>query len=326
MTTRRQLLAALSLSALTPRATLAQQSARVYRIGFLGAATAASYGKRVEALRLALRDLGYLENRNVIYEYRWTEGNNQLLPEMAAQLVGARCDVIVTGGTPAILALKQATDTLPIIMAESGDAVAAGLVKSLARPGGNVTGMTHFSPELTAKRLELLKETMPRLARVAYLVDPDSRITPHQIAALEHASDLLRVKFQVFGSRNLNDFPNTFSAIAKARMQGVVTAEDTVHSNNYDLIAALALRNKIPSIGGKAFADSGGVIGYGVNFLDQYRRVAVHVQKILNGTRPADIPVEQPTRFEFVVNMKTARTLRIKIPHSILLRAGEVIE
>jgi ABC-type uncharacterized transport system substrate-binding protein len=327
MNNRRKLLVALGAGALVaPLGGFAQQPARIHRIGFLGSASAANYADRLDTMRAALRDLGYVDSRNVAYEYRWTEGRNERLPELATELVRSKCDVIVTGGTGAILALKGATATIPIVMSESGDAVATGLVESLARPGGNVTGMTFFSPELTAKRLELLKELLPRLAQVGYLANPDNRATSRQIAMMDKTAALLKVRVQLFGARSRDEFDAAFAAIAKARIQAILVAEDVVFSNNYGMVAELTARHRLPSIGGKLFGDGGGVIGYGVNYLDLYRRTAYFVDRILKGTKPADLPVEQPTKFELVINMKTAKALGITIPQSILVRADRVIE
>ena len=328
MTTRRELLIALGAGALAaPLASFAQQqTAKIARIGFLGSESASGYASRVEALRAGLRDLGYVEGKNIVIEFRWAEGKRDRLPDLAAELVRIKVGVLVTHGTPGTRAAKNATTTIPIVMAASGDPVASGLVTSLARPGGNVTGSTFFSPELAAKRLELLKEAFPRTKRVAVLMHPDNPLNGPVLTAMERTTRSLKLELKQFEVRGPDEFKNAFSAMTKSRVDAVTIGQDGMLQANVRAIADLATKKRIPSTGSKEFGEAGGVIGYGVDFLELWRRAAVFVDKILKGTKPGDIPVERATRFELVINLKTAKALGIKIPNSILVRADKVIE
>ena len=329
MITRRSLLIALGAGALAPRLSFAQQpAAKVWRIGFLGASTAASFAARLETLRTALRELGYEAGRNVNYELRWADNELGRLPDLAGELVRAKCDVIVTSGTPAILALKRATTAIPIVMASSGDAIKYGLVASMARPGGNVTGLSFFAPELYAKRLSLIKEALPRVKSIAYLVNPDNPVTRlGGYASLgETAARQLKVTVHMMETRNLNEIEAVFASTAAPRVDAVVIGNDSLFITHQKKIAALATRRGMASIGVVEFAADGGLIGFGQNSLDLYRRSAVFVDKILKGANPANLPIEQPTAFETELNMKTAKALGIKFPQSILVQATRVIE
>lgn len=304
--------------------------AKIARIGFLGAAAASGYASYVEGLRMGLRDLGYVEGKNIVMEFRWAEGKYERLPELAAELVRLKVDLIVTHGTPGTRAARQATTTIPVVMATSGDAVASGLIASLARPGGNVTGSTYLQPELMGKRLELLKEIIPRIARLGVLVNPDNPLfavnSGPAVRAMRTTANAMKIALQPFEARGTNEFDSVFSAMAKKRVDAVEIVEDGLFLANARAIADLAAKQKLPSAGFKEFADAGGLIGYGVNNIDMFRRAAVFVDKILKGAKPGDLPVEQPTKFELVINMKTANALGIKIPNSILVRADKVIE
>jgi len=261
---------------LAPLAAEGQPSAKVHRIGFLGAASASSQEIRVEALRVGLRELGYVEGRNIVIEYRWAEGKYDRLPVLAAELVSLKVDVLVTAGTPAISAAQQTTTTVPIVMAGSGDAVASGLVASLARPGGNITGLTDRVPELTAKWLEFLKEAAPRTGRVAILVNPDNPGTgPGR--ALETTASSLNLELHTFAARRPHELENAFGAMAKNRIDAVLVNTDAVFNVNVRAIADLAMKRRFPAAGSKEFAEVGGTIGYGVAFSDNYRRAAVYV-------------------------------------------------
>ncbi len=315
---RRNLLMALGAGALAaPLASFAQQQpAKVARIGFLGSGSASGYASLVDALRAGLRDI----------EFRWAEGKYDRLPDLAAELVRLKVDVLVTQGTPAALAAKRATTTIPIVMAVSGDAVATGLVASLARPGGNITGSTLFNPELAAKRLELLKEAMPRITRVAVLVNPDNPARGPDFQLIKITARSLKVEIEPFEVRGPNEFESAFAAMAKRRVDAVTINQDGMLNANSRAIADLAAKQRLPSAGFKEFAEAGGLIGYGVNRPEMFRRAAYFVDRILKGAKPGDMPVERPTKFELVVNMKTAKALGIKIPQTILLRADKVIE
>jgi putative ABC transport system substrate-binding protein len=327
MNNRRKLLVALGAGALTaPLGSFAQQQGKVWRIGFLGSESASGYAKQVEMLRLGLRELGYAEGKNIVIEFRWAEGKNDRLPDLAADLVRLNVDVIVTHGTPPTHAAKQATGTIPIVMASSGDAVATGLIASLVRPGGNITGTTFLSPELSAKRVELIKDAIPKVGRVAFLHNPSNPAMGPVLQAMEITAKALKVKLQKFEIQGANELEGVFAAMAKARVDAVILGADAILTANESAIAKLAMAKRIPSIGPREFAEAGCLLGYGNVLVEPYRRSAFFVDKILKGTKPANIPVEQPTIFELIVNLKTARVLGIKIPQTLLQRADKIIE
>jgi putative ABC transport system substrate-binding protein len=302
------------------------QQAKVIRIGFLGPTSGASNAGRMEALRTGLRDLGYVEGKNLVIESRWAEGKFDRLPELAAELVRLNVDVILTAGTPGIRAAKNATTTIPVVMVTSGDPVAFGFVASLARPGGNITGASNFSPELSAKRLDLLKEILPRTQRVAVLFNPDNSINDRNLPAMEQTAKLFKIRVQRFEVRGPEEFKNAFSEMTKQRVDAVALPEDDFLNANQKLIVELAAKHRLPSIGREVFAEAGGLVGYAVNIVDLYRRAAIFVDKILKGAKPADIPVEQPMKFEFFINLKTAKQLAVTIPPNVLARADRVIK
>ena len=310
-----------------PLAAAAQlQSGNVHRIGLLGAHSLSAQAKGVEALRAGLRDLGYVEGKNIVIEYRWAEGKYDRLPNLVAELVALKVDVIVTtGGTPPARAAKHATTTIPIVMTGVGDAVGSGLVASLARPGGNITGLTDFVPELMAKRLELLKEAMPRTGRVAVLFNPANR-TQTGFKPLESTARLLKVELQPAEVLRPDEFERAFSTMAESRVDAVVVAQDAFLNANVKVIADLAAKKRLPSSGTKDFAEAGGVIGYGWNPSANNRRAAHFVDRILKGAKPADLPVERPTKFELIINMTTAKALGLTIPPSVLARADQIIQ
>jgi ABC-type uncharacterized transport system substrate-binding protein len=326
MDRRRFLLTSLAGALAAPLAAEAQQPAKVAHIGFLGATSASAWASQVAALRAGLRDLGYMEGLNLVIEFRWAEGKYDRLPDLAAELVRLRVDLLLTYGTPGTLAAKRATTTIPIVMVHSGDALATGLVASLSRPGGNITGSTFFVPELMAKRLELLKETVPRVTEVAVLLNPDNSMKGPVFKAMENTATSLKVALHPFEVRGPSEFDSIFSAMAKRRVDAVVILEDAVFVTNTRAIAKLAAKVRLPSAGFTEFAQAGGLIGYGVNYLEMYRRAAVFVDKTLKGAKPGELPVEQATKFEVVANTKTAKALGLTIPPSLLARADQVIE
>jgi putative ABC transport system substrate-binding protein len=281
---------------------------------------------RIDALRAGLRELGYVEGKNIAIEYRWAEGKYDRLPQLATELVQLKVEVIVTHGTPGTRAAKQATSTIPIVMAVSGDAVLTGLVASMARPGGNVTGSTFFSPEITAKRLELLKETLPGLSQVAVVVNPGNPLASTHLKGTAPVAKSLKVGLHSVEARSPAEFESAFGAMATKQVDGVVVTDDTILVANAKALADLALKRRMPLIGGAEFAEAGGLIAFGANIPAMYGHAAVLVGKILKGAKPADLPIEQATKFEFVVNLKTASALKLKIPQSILVRANRVIE
>jgi putative ABC transport system substrate-binding protein len=309
-----------------PLAARAQQGGKIARIGFLGPNSASSWASRLEAFRLGLRDRGYVEGKNIVIEFRWAEENYDRLPELAAELVRLKVDVLVTYGTPGTLAAKGATTTVPIVMAYIGDALAVGVVASLSRPGGNITGSTYFLSELMAKRLELLKEAMPWITQVGVLVKPDNPLFLPTLQSLEVAAESLGVKLQQFAARGPMEFDIAFSEMARRGVDAVVMQEDAVFVGNVRAIVDLAAKHRLLSAGFIEFAEAGGVIGYGASFVEMCRRVGFFIDTILKGGMAADIPVEQATRFEFVLNLKTAKSLGVIVPTSILLRADKLIE
>jgi len=304
----------------------AQQAGKVTRIGFLGSGFASSKGSPAAALRLGLRDLGYVEGVNLVIVYRWAEDKYERLPALAAELVRSNVEVILTHGTPGTLAAKQATTTIPIVMTTIGDPVAAGVVAHVARPGRNITGQSFFNPELSAKRIELLKETSPRMTRAAFLFNPDNPGIGLPPQAVEIAAQFLNVEVQQFPVRSRDEFESTFEKMEQAHVEAVEIDDDAMLVDNIGAIAASATKRRLLSIGGKELAQVGGLIGYGVEYSAMFRRTAVFIDKILKGTKPADLPIEQAAKFEFVLNLKTAKALGLDIPTSILLRADQVIE
>ena len=313
-------------AATCPLAARAQRSAdRVLRIGFLGSATAVGSTKAIDALRMGLRDFGYVEGRNIVIEFRWAEERYDRLPQLVKELIATRVDLLITHGTPGTRAAKQATSTIPIVMAISGDAVATGLVSSLARPEANVTGSTFFLPELNAKRLEVLKEACPSISHPTALSNPDNPVSRPIIPAMQSAAPALSLTLGVARAQGPSQFDRAFETMAGDHVDSVVVTEDGEFAPSFRTIAALALQNRLPSIGAKEYAEAGGLIGYGVNILALYRRAAYFADRILKGANPADLPVEQPTRFELVVNRGTAKTLGLEFPPTLLARADEVI-
>jgi putative ABC transport system substrate-binding protein len=324
---RREFIALLGSAAIARLvAVRAQQAGKVFRIGYVGLLAADSLPKRLEAFRAGLRKLGYEEGRNIVVEYRWAEEHYERLPALFAEIVSLNVDVIVTHGTPGVLAAKQATTTIPIVFAASGDAVASGLVSSLARPTENVTGLTYFNPELAAKRLELFKETVPGLVDVGVLTNPANPFGEAIIPAMMLTAQALKLVLYQFGARGPSEFESAFAAMAAKRVRALVVLDDAILIANAPVMAKLALQYRLPSIGWPDFAVAGGLMGYGVNFPDLFGRAATFVDKILKGVKPADLPVERATKFEMIINLRSAKVLGIDVPTSLLLRGDEVIE
>jgi putative tryptophan/tyrosine transport system substrate-binding protein len=311
-----------------PLAAVAQQPAKVARIGFLGATSLSSpaHRRNVDALRDGLRELGYVEGQNLVIEFRWAEGNYARLPELADELLRLKPDVIITHGTPGTLAAKRATQTTPIVMAVVGDAVVTGVVSSVARPGGNITGSTFFNPELGAKRLELLKEVFPRSRHFAALVNPDNPMVQPIIQEMRAPAGTLEIELQLFEARGPAEFENAFLAMAKSRVDAVTVIEDPMFIAHAGRIGKIASGRRLPLAGFREIVDAGGLVAYGVRWHEMYRRAAVFVDKILKGAKPSDLPIEQATRFDLVVNLKAAKALGVEIPPTLLARADEVIE
>jgi len=308
----------------------AQQPKKVPRIRYLSALDPASESFRSEPIRLALRERGYIEGQNIAIEYRYTQGKQDRQAELAAELVHLKVDIIVVaGGEGTIRAAMNATKTISIVMVGAGsDPVRAGLVETLARPGGNVTGFTNFSRELGGKRLELLKEAIPQLVRVAVLYDPAIPGTSREVKDLPVAARALGLTVRSWEVRAADDFEKVFAALNKQRPDGLyVPGGGQLMNANVKRIAGLALKSRLPSVyGSREYVEAGGLMSYGADQADSYRRVAYYVDRILKGAKPADLPVEQPKKFEFIINLKAAKQIGLTIPPNVLVRADKVIK
>jgi putative ABC transport system substrate-binding protein len=324
---RRDIIAALAaLGAALPLAR-AQQAAKNPRIGLLSPFTRSATALWHQAFRQGLHDLGWIEGKNISFEYQYSEGRDDRLPDLAADLVRLKVDIIVATGSADALAAKSATTVIPIVVATVGDPVAIGLVMSLARPGGNITGLTNLSGEMAGKRLELLKEIVPKLSRVAVLWNPLHPTSKLSWKEVQLPARQLGVQLHSLEVRSSNDFDKAFDAATKARAGALAITPGPVFVTNLKRIADLAAKSRLPSIFHvMEFADSGGLLAYGPDRSDLFRRAATYVDKILKGARPGDLPIEQPTKFELVINLKTAKALGVAIPRSVLIRADRVIE
>ena len=307
----------------------AQQTKKVPRIGYLAPADATSDSTRSEGIRLALRELGYKEGENIATEYRHSEGKVDRIPELAAELVRLKVDlIVVAGGDPWIRAAKNATKTIPIVMTGQGsDPVASGVVESLARPGGNVTGLTTLNRELGGKRLELFKEAAPKVTRVAVLYDPTLRPSVIEVKeVLPVPARTLRLTLQPWEVRDAGGLKKVFGALTKERPDGLYPAGGPLMRAHGKRIADFALKSRLPSMyTNREYVEAGGLMSYGADLTDSYRRVAYYVDRILKGAKPADLPVEQPTKFEFVINLKTAKQIGLTVPPEVLARANKLI-
>jgi ABC-type uncharacterized transport system substrate-binding protein len=320
--------ASLLLTPLTPLTAAAQPAGNARRIGYLG--PPASSGGLLQAFRQGLRELGYIEGQNLIIEYRYTVSGRDMdarLPLLAAELVQLKPEVLVVSIDQAALAAKGATTTIPIVMVNVGDPVGNGLIASLARPGGNVTGRSRMAPESTAKSLEILKEAVPRAVRVAVLSNPRNPLHLELLKNAKRVAESLGVKLEIVEVANPNEIEGAFSKMGRERMGALLVLPDGMFYFNRTQIADLALRNRLPSMFSTTeLAEGGWLMSYSPSSIDNYRRVATHVDKILKGAKPADLPVEQPTKFELMINLKTAKTLGLTIPQSLLVRADEIIQ
>jgi len=304
----------------------AGQQGKVHRLGYLANAVRGSPNE--EAFRQGLSGLGYVEGQNVVIEYRWTEGNNELLPGFAAELVRLKVDIIVVaGGTPAVLAAKNATSAIPIVFVGSIDPVAVGLVASLAQPGGNITGLAIGAPGLYGKRLELIKETIPRLSSVGLLSNPSNAATATVFKETQIAAKDLGVQVQSLEVRSANDFDGAFETAIKAHVGALIVAQQPPINTNAKRIVELSAKSRLPAIyQDSAWPDGGGLMSYGPSIPDLYRRSAIYVDKILKGTKPANLPVEQPRKFELIINLNAAKQIGLTFPQSVLYRADRVIK
>jgi putative tryptophan/tyrosine transport system substrate-binding protein len=307
----------------------AQQPAKIPRVGWVsGSGDSNTPGPQVEAFRQGLRDIGYVEGKNIVVEYRYAEGKMERMPNLVAELVQLKVDVLVSPNGPAILAAKQATKTIPIVMVVVLDPVATGIVDSLARPGGNITGVSTLNRELSGKRLELLKEAVPRTSRVGVLWDANAPGLKLGFKAYEDAARLLKIQLQPLEVRGPNpDLEVAFQAAVKERVNAVITVRAPVLNRYSRRIADLAIKNRLPSMYEQSqYVEAGGLMSYSTNEAESFKRAAVYVDKILKGAKPADLPVEQPTKFDFVINLKTAKQIGLTIPQSVLFRADRVIK
>jgi putative tryptophan/tyrosine transport system substrate-binding protein len=304
----------------------AQQQAKVAKLGLLNFRSASDSSPGSELLVRALLALGYVEGKNIVFEYRYAEGKDERFPTLADELVKLKVDVLLTPGTPATLAAKTATRTIPIVFTAVADPVPTGLVDSLARPGGNITGFTEISEVLAGKRLELLKETIPKLSRVAVLWNPKNPGNAQQWKESQLAGKKLGLQLHSLEISSADKYEGAFKEAIKARSAALAVAQDSLAQFNLKLIAALATKNRLPAIYSRGeFVDSGGLMSYGPDSAETYKRAASMIDKILKGTKPADIPVEQPTKFEFVINLKTAKQLGVTVPPEVLARANRII-
>jgi len=313
----------------TPLLASAQQAGKVYRLGFLGGARSDTPGgeRLWEALLEGLREFGYVEGQNIVVERRYAEGREERLPALAADLVTVKVDVIVAAATQPVHAARRATTTIPIVMPNHSDPVGSGLVASFARPGGNVTGLSIINPELTGKRLELLKQALPTITRVAVLSNPTHQVHPSMLNEVDVAARVLGLQIRRLQAQGLSDYERAFSAMTRERAEAVLVLGDITFWLHRARIAELAANRRLPTMfSQREHVEAGGLMSYGADLADNYRRSASYVAKILKGANPADLPIEQPIKFELVINLKTAKALSLTIPSSVLARANQVLE
>jgi putative ABC transport system substrate-binding protein len=324
---RRTFVAGLSALLTAPLAAEAQPAAKVWRIGFLSISSHEHIAHPLRTLEEGLRELGYAEGQHVAFEHRFAGGKPERLSELASELLQRRVSIIVAYGATSTRAAKAATTAIPIVMIVHPDPVSAGLVASLAHPGGNITGLARLSQELSAKRLALLKEAVPGLTRVAALWYSPSRDGEHSLKQTEEAARSLGIQVHVRAIRNPNELEGTFATMKEGRAGGLITVPSTMLSDNRTTVAGLALKQRLPAIfPEREFVEAGGLMAYGASLAEEFRRAATYVDKILKGAKPGDLPIEQPTKFELVINLKTAKALGLTIPPSLLVRADQVIE
>jgi putative ABC transport system substrate-binding protein len=324
---RRAFIVTAALGALgrAPAVTSAQPASKANRLGYLSLSSGPGYG--TEAFLRGLRELGYVEGRNIIIEYRWAAGKKERLPELAAELVRLKVEVIVTAVTPAAEAAKRATSTIPIVMPVVGDPVGSGLVASLARPGGNVTGLTLMSTELAGKRLQLVRELLPKATRVAVLAYRGTSATRLFVEEMRGRAQQMGLQLVVQEVNEAGDLPGAFAAMQRERAQALVVQVSPLTGDNAERIVGLAAQHRLPAMYEvRSFVEAGGLVSYGPSLPEMFHRAAFYVDKILKGAKPADLPVEQPTKFELIINLKTAKALGLSIPESLRFRADEVIQ
>jgi putative tryptophan/tyrosine transport system substrate-binding protein len=304
----------------------AQQAKKVPRIGYLGATSRSTNPARIEAFRQGLRELGYVEGKNIVIEYRFAEGKLDRLPALASELMRLKVDVVLTGGPIATRSAKQATATIPIVMAYDDDPVGSGFVASLARPGGNITGLSTLAPEISGKQLELLKEVVPKLSRVAVLGNAIQPGNPQALREINLAADAFGVQLQYLEIQAPKDIETAFHAASKGRADAILVMASPITFSQRRQVADLAVKVRLPTIYSRPeYVEDGGLVFYGVSYTDLFRRAATYVDKILKGTKPDELPVEQPKKFEFIINLKAAKQIGLTIPPNVLVRADKVI-
>jgi len=321
---RRDTIVALLALGATPLGAFAQQQGKVWRIGVLETISMSLNAANLDAFLKGMQDLGYVEGRNFVIDYRSAEGRDERFPDLAAELLRGKVDLIVTRGTPATQAAKKATATIPVVTTAIGDPLL--LVTSFARPGGNITGLSSFTTELQTKRIELIREMVPGVARIAVLMNMDNAAFQPQWKETERAARSLGVEVQLFDVRRAEDLERAFEAAVKQRANALVVGQDGLTQANGKHIVALAVKYRLPAIYfSSEYIDDGGLISYGVNYPDLYRRAASYVDKILKGAKPGDLPIEQPTKFDLIINRKTAKAIGLRIPPALLARADRVV-
>lgn len=324
---RRQFMLALGASALAmPFAAFGQQPNKVWRIGFLDAGSMISRTHVVEFIRFGLRDLGYIDGHNLKFEFRWAEGNYEQIGILAADLVHSNVDLIISIGTPCTLAAKKATSKIPIVMVQVGDPIGTGIVNSMARPGTNVTGTSLLSPELMQKRVAAIHDVIPDAKQIAILANPNNRSHDANVEAAAAAAAAFKWKLQKLDAANLDGLKAAIATVKKNRTRAFIVPTDTMFGLNYSALALLAEREHLVSVGDHVYAEEGGMLGVSADRVTVYRRTGYFVDRILRGANPADLPVEQPSKFEFAINLKTARAIGIKVPQSLIVQATKVIE
>lgn len=324
---RREFMLALGGAVAGPLVARAQQPAKIWRIGMLETISPDLNAKNIEALKRGLRDLGYVENQNYVLEYRSADGDSERFPAFADELVRLRVDLIVTRGTPAARAAKSATESIPIVMAAIGEPLGTGVVASLARPGGNVTGLSGFVTELAGKRVELLKELRPGTSIAAFFSNMANPVVPPQWEVTQKAAQALGIEVSLLDVRSTDDIPAAFETAVARRVEALLFGIEAVVQANRQLIADLAARHRLLSIyPSREFVEAGGLVAYGVSYPDLYFRSAFLIDKIFRGAKPGDLPVEQPTKLEFIVNLKAAKAIGLTVPPLLIARADEVIE
>jgi putative tryptophan/tyrosine transport system substrate-binding protein len=322
---RREFITLLGGAAAWPLTARAQQVGKLYRIGVLETIAADQNAANLNALRDGMRALGYIEGQNLVIEYRSADGRGERFPELAMDLLRLKVDVIVTRGTPAVLAAKHATTSVPVVAAAMGEPLM--VVSSLAHPGGNITGLSAYTTDLELKRIEVLKEMVPSATRIAWLTDMGNPIYPPQWRETQTAMQILGVQPQLLDVRKSEDIAPAFDAASRQHADGLMVGIDALTQKSRKLIAELALKHRIPTIyASKEFVEAGGLMSYGPSYPDLYRRAASYIDKILKGEKPSDLPIEQPTKFEMIINLKTAKALGLTVPPTLLTRADEVIE